>query len=212
MATEVQCAWRFGGWLRVGLLAAVCLGHVPLAQAAPTPRRDPAGVTGISPFAAALARGDTAFFGGDLAAALEAYREAVRLSPKDVKGHLRLAAALRAQTNPEGANAVLESALAVAADAEQRGRVLLQRGEAAERALDLARAQTAWQEYKALAGSAAAATTERGVPLRLEIAEARLNQIASAQQRTEEYAAVRARIDKREQELDASTRGVVQPH
>src|SRR5690606_30116117 len=59
-------------------------------KATETPR-DPAGVTGISPFWESVNKGDAAFLAQDLTAAANHYQAAIIQSPKDPIGHLRMA-------------------------------------------------------------------------------------------------------------------------
>ena len=54
------------------------------------PRRDPKGIKGISPFREALSRGDAAFAGKDVEAAIVAYKDALLKEPQNALGHYRL--------------------------------------------------------------------------------------------------------------------------
>jgi cytochrome c-type biogenesis protein CcmH/NrfG len=168
--------------------------------------RDPAGVRGISPFADAIDQGDRAFVAKDNAAAVRAYQAAIQHRPEDATGYLRLATVLRSQANKEATLGALDTALKVAGEPTLRARVLLFRAETFERFGDLQRARADWQSYQALVKEPAKGSKVARLAVYPETADERLRQIAAASQRTEQYQAVRARIETRQQELDAKTR------
>jgi hypothetical protein len=190
-------------------------------------RRDPRGVRGISPYWELLRAGDRAYLARDAATALELYRKAVMLEPKDSEGHLRMA---EAQIQLGELPAAKESLLAArrfaapGSAAEARSSFLL--ADVAERAGALAEAHKAWQAYLQLAepaqttapgagtkapGAAAprasSAAAAREDTLHLETARARLARIEARQKALEEYGAVRARIAQRLEEAEQRSGG-----
>jgi tetratricopeptide (TPR) repeat protein len=78
-----------------GLLVALSIPAVARAEdkkpAAPAVRRDPKGITGLSPFQERIARGDVAAQARDFDGALALYREAVTENPEHPLGHYRVA-------------------------------------------------------------------------------------------------------------------------
>lgn len=75
------------------LVAGVAFAEAPVSAGAAKvsgPRRDPNGITGVSPFREVLVRGDARYVARDYEGALAEYRAAIALDPKNPLGHLRV--------------------------------------------------------------------------------------------------------------------------
>lgn len=175
----------------------------------PEPRRDARGITGISPLAEALARGDRAWQAGDFATAASAYEAAIREHGDNTAGYVRLASVLGKQGNLQGALDVWRSALALAVAPVERGRILMARATLLERMKDLTGAEADWRAYLNLAMANEPArpqgiqvSAESAVRLFPAAAEERLRQIAASRARQPAADAVRQRIVTRQQQPD----------
>jgi len=113
-----------------------------------TERRDPAGLSGLSPFAEAILRGDAAYLARNFSGAEQEYRAAIQLSPQDARGHLRLAAAAFALARPDDALASADAALRFAGpDAKLRSDALRFMALVVEQTGALDRAIEAWNRF-----------------------------------------------------------------
>lgn len=118
----------------------------------PEPRRDPAGLRGISPFWEELRRGDAAFLARDHERALGHYRQATTLAPQNGEGHLRMAEAQMVLGQLLEARESLSAALRFAGDdGVQRARASFLLADVAERRGAFDEALAAWQAYLLLA-------------------------------------------------------------
>lgn len=164
-------------------------------------RRDPKGVTGVSPFTEALLHGDAAYLARDFALAEREYRKAVEASPHQATGHLRLAAVAAAQGRVEEALGFAEAGARFAgpdaklrSDALRLSAFILEAGGALERAI------AAWKLF---------ATEDAKVPRRgpaQDIASAHVARIEARLKMVEQGAQVKERIKK---ELEAAASGQV---
>ena len=93
----------------------VCL-LAPLSASAerPEPRRDPKGITGISPFWERVARADRAVLARDYDSALALYREAIVEKPEEPLGHYRVGALHTLKGNLKDAELAYQTALRLA--------------------------------------------------------------------------------------------------
>lgn len=187
-------------------------------------RRDPRGITGISPYWEALRQGDRSFLVRDYATALAEYGRAAALEPRDSEGHLRMAEAQIALGRLLDAKESLAAGLRFAGDHQQlRARAVFLLADLAERRGAWDEALAAWQGYLALAdepierrgaassdapvdgpfdpGSTETAAPRAGSPATLHVAtaRARIERIEARKKAIEEYAAVRERVRRREQ-------------
>jgi tetratricopeptide (TPR) repeat protein len=184
------------------LLALVFLVMAPLAGAQPPaaqgsplakePRRDPKGITGISPFWEALVKGDRATLARDFEAATQAYREAIAKEPRNPMGHYRLGQVEVLKGNLAEADAAYAAALRFAAeDPAMRARVLFVAADTKERLKAYDAALEGWRSYEAWLR---ANPSVKGFPL---TAVDRQRRIEAYQQLLLDSAKVRARIEER---------------
>lgn len=190
--------------LAVSLFAASALGEEPAsaatgAEAASGVKRDPKGVTGISPLWEKLREGDALLLAGKLVEAEAAYRQAIDLAPKEPMAHYRLGQCLIAAGELDAAAQSYREAILLAAS---RPALKLQAqgalSDALERQRRIALASEEWAGYR----DALAASPElRGFPA---TAEDRLARIKAILDQQPGYEAVRARIARRVAEADAA--------
>jgi tetratricopeptide (TPR) repeat protein len=120
----------------------------PPPNANVTPRQDPKGISGLSPFGTALLHGDAAYLARNYAGAEYEYRNAIQLAPQDARGHLRLATATFALGRPDDAIQSAEAAARFAGpDAKLRSDALRFIALIVERTGALDRAVAAWQAF-----------------------------------------------------------------
>jgi tetratricopeptide (TPR) repeat protein len=141
------------------LLSALALPLVAQAQGqAPAPaqagsaeiRRDPKGITGISPFWEQVKRGDNSYVAKDYDGAIAAYTEAIKHEPQNPLGHYRIGEAYRAKGELDQAQNAWATALRfVANDARLRAKVLFVLADLRERRQQLPEAKDAWSTYEA---------------------------------------------------------------
>lgn len=158
--------------------------------------KDPRGIKGISPFWEAIVAGDTALIGGDPDQAVARYEEALKSEPKNPMGHYRMGQVMLIKGELGQARTSLEAALRFGKeDAEVTGKALFVLATLAEREGKYDVAATAWKKY------------EQHVTAHSEIhgfaasASERQKRIATQQQMSRDYAAVKERAKKREAEL-----------
>jgi tetratricopeptide (TPR) repeat protein len=180
----------------------------PASQAkAAEVRRDPAGKTGISPVAEAIARGDAALLARDFPAATAAYQEAIKADPKKAIGHLRMASLHLVSGELDQATVVLETAERfTAGDARLTIQVLALKAMLLERRAAWEDAGLAWSAYAMLgrAGGAAVADSLLQDAIMTTCAE-RKTKVAAVPEREAAYAKVRQRIEKGLAEAEPSS-------
>jgi TolA-binding protein len=169
------------------------------AAAAPTgPRKDPKGLTGVSPYTEAVAKGHALIAARDLAGAVTAYQDAISQDPDNPIGHYFLGAA-RVMKNELGeATASLESAVRFAGKNEEiQGKAMFQLADVKERQDKLDEAKKAWDAYIQFveAHPKAHGFAQSGAE-RIKAADKRLAIVKSA-------AEVKARIEQRLKEVGA---------
>ena len=151
--------------MRVRLLAAACalaLGATALsvlADDAPQSRPakpasgekhyDPENRTALSQWMEACIEGNKLFLSGDVPGAMDLYRKAIQLAPKNPLGHYLLAEAyLRAPNLPEAEAALKQADLASDdKNPNMRAKVLFLESDVYEREKKWQDAKTAWQAY-----------------------------------------------------------------
>lgn len=135
-----------------------------------------------------LAAGNAHFAAKDTTAAIDAYKKATQLKPKNPLGHCLLAEAYESIGNVGEAEAALQAAYeANTTDKLVRSRVLFLRAMFAERQKQWEEAKVAWQAYIELA----VALGDGGFP---QSSAARLGAIQKSRELEKSYAEVRARI------------------
>jgi hypothetical protein len=158
------------------------------------PRKDPNGVTGISPYMEQIAKGEAAFVARDFAGAAAAFQEAIKIDGQATLGFYRLGEAQLAAGKPEEADAVWQSALGKKGTEALNAKVLFVIADLRERQKKLQAAKDAWAAYAAFlqgnskAGGYPATSTERQ------------KQIDRRVKDEKDYAVVKERIIKREEE------------
>jgi tetratricopeptide (TPR) repeat protein len=113
-------------------------------------RRDPKGVTGVTPLIEALAKGDAAYASKDWDKAIEGYKDAIGKDAKSPLGHYRLGEAHLAAGKLDDAGQAWQDALKAAserADAAYRAKALFVIADLKERQGKWDEAATAWKEY-----------------------------------------------------------------
>ncbi len=171
-------------------------------------RRDPKGITGVSPFWEKLKAGDDAVIAGDMDAAMTAYEAAIKEEPQNFLGHTRAAQVLMLKGEFDPAFERLERALGFAKRVEQRAKVMFLQAEIQERKTKFAQAKRQWETYEKFTTSGEATSDkEAAKKIYPATAKERLKQIKDREQRDKDYAEVKERIQKREKELDDKAHG-----
>jgi tetratricopeptide (TPR) repeat protein len=165
------------------------------ADAAATgPRKDPAGIKGISPFMEQLNKGEAAFVARDFAGAVAAFQEAVKIDGQAMLGFYRLGEAQLAAGKPEEADAVWQTALGKKGTPDLQAKVLFVIADLRERQKKLQAAKDAWAAYTAFLQGNSKANGYAGS------ASERQKQIDRRVKDEKDYAVVKERIIKREEE------------
>ena len=118
---------------------------------------DPEDVVAISQFMETVAKGNERYVAKDYTAAIDTFKKAVQLAPKNALGPYLLAEAYLANGNMSEAEAAIASAVDLAEPkkaekAETKARVLFLRADIFERQKKWPEAKTAWQAYVDVAG------------------------------------------------------------
>jgi tetratricopeptide (TPR) repeat protein len=164
-------------------------------------RRDPKGVQGVSPMWEAMAKGDGALLARDYDAAISAYRDALSKSPQNPIPQYRVAEAQKLKGDLKEAEASYNAALRlVGNDATMKAKILFCLADLSERQKDSEQATQRWTEYETFVKSA-----EKAKAYPASAAE-RKKRIQEWKQISSDSAAVKARIESRMREGDATTR------
>jgi tetratricopeptide (TPR) repeat protein len=164
------------------------------------------------PYLVKLREGDAAYLARDYATAAAIYSDAIKAKSQDATGHLRLGEALRAQSKFDAALEAFENASRFAATLADRQRAKFMVADTHERAAKWAQAKAQWTDYEAAAAdhaqrvAAKAAGVSAEDPVYPESARERRKQVDAVVERTEQYATVKARIEKREAEISAKAK------
>ncbi len=131
------------------------------------PDPDPNNVTGLSDAVAIVVKGNQKYVAKDIQGAIDQYRRAIQLAPKNPLGHLMLGVGLMALGNPQEAEASFNKAIEVGDSSPPvKARALFALADLKERQKKWEEAKTAWQAYAdyvtkhAAAGSLLSATTK----------------------------------------------------
>lgn len=166
--------------------------EAPSTSPAAPVRRDPKGVTGVSPLWERLAKGDAAAAAHDLDGALALYREAVTENPEEPLGHYRVGQCETLRGNLKEAEIAYTDGLRFAdKDPSTKAKLLFALAGVHERQKAFDQAIARYEEYEALARANAKAKTH---PMS---AADRKKRNQEWQRIQADSAEVKARIDKR---------------
>lgn len=164
-------------------------------------RRDPKGITGISPFWEALLKGDKAFVARDFDSAITAYQEAIKLEPQNALGHYRMGEAQLAKANPTEAETNWVAGLRfVGENHKLRAKLLFVIADLRERQKSLDDAAERWSEYEKFVGAQPEAKGYASTPTE------RKKRIDEWKKLTVDSAEVKKRIDARLKEAEETAR------
>ncbi len=171
------------------------------ASFAQKPATKPAPAPALASPADALSKGDSAYVARDLDGALAAYREGLGSDPKNAALHYRVGQVHVAKGElKEAETAYLESLRNATNDGPLRAKLLFVIADLRERQKDHDAATGAWTKYEGLAKRAPNGT------LPPQTAQERKKRISDYKKLVADYAAVRARIEKRMEEADQRAR------
>ena len=177
------------------------------AAASGGPRKDPAGVKGISPFWEQLKKGDDLYVARDFDGAIAAYREAITKEPQRPLGHYRIGEAHLAKNDTAEAEAAWVSALRfVGQDHVLKAKILFVLADLRERQKSYDDATDRWNAYGNFAQQQAAA---KAYP---NTANDRKQKIATWKKLLEDYSAVKKRIETRLREADDKAKKDAEKH
>jgi len=188
------------------LVSEATLAQQPAAAPASKPaeggvRRDPKGLKGISPFWEAIKKGDDALVARDIDSAIAAYKEALSKEPNNPMGHYRIGEAMLVKGDMNEAKAALESAKRFSGnDPTLRAKAIFVLADIAERERNFTEATNSWNAYDSHAKSAASAKTYPAT------STDRKKRIEDWKKLETDYAAVKERIKKRQDEADQKLR------
>lgn len=164
-------------------------------------RRDPAGIKGISPFWESIKKGDDALVAHDLESALAAYKEALTKEPQNPMGHYRIGELLLLKGDMAGAKESLESAKRFAGqNPTLKAKAIFVLADISERERNLQEATNGWNAYD---GHIKAAPSAKAYPA---TSADRKKRIEDWKKLEADYAEVRDRIKKRQEEADQKLR------
>lgn len=214
MTSSIRSSVARGVWAP-GLVLGLALVFVPSLAAAEAvaaegsgePVETKAPARKADPYLVKLREGDAAYLARDYATAASLYTEAIKTKSQAPLGHFRLGEALRAQNQFDAALEAFQNASRFATTLGDRQRALFLIADVQERAAKWTQAKAEWTEYAGAAVEhkkrldAKTAGVSASDPVYPETARERIKQVDAVVTRTEQYAAVKARIDKREAEI-----------
>lgn len=180
----------------------------PAAKKAATPapapaagtggRKDPRGITGVSPYTEAIAKGHALIAARDLAGGITAYQDAISQDPNNPIGHYFLGAARIMKNDFGEGQTSLESAIRFAGKNDEiQAKALFQIADIKERQDKLDEAKKAWDAYiQFVDGHPKAHGYSQNGAERIKVAEKRLAIVKSSLE-------VKARIEQRLKEVGA---------
>lgn len=164
------------------------------AAAAKGPRTDPEGKTGVAPYMEAVLKGQNAFVARDFAGAVTAFQDAIKMDSSAMLGFYLLGEAQLEAGKPDEAEAAWTTGLGKKGTEDLNARLLFVMADLRERQKDLAKAKESWAAYQVyLSGHPQA----KGY---VTTAEERIKRIDQRMKDEKDYAAVKDRIKKREEE------------
>jgi len=158
--------------------------------------KDPEGIRGISPYMEAIAKGDASFLARDLAGAVAAYQDAIKLDTSKMLGFYRLGEAQLASNKPEEAEAAWQTALGKQGTADMKAKVLFVLADLRERQNKLPEAKEAWTAYANFIKDNEKAKGYPATP------EDRIKRIEQREKDIAEYAKVKERIAERQKQRE----------
>jgi tetratricopeptide (TPR) repeat protein len=155
-------------------------------------KRDPENVTGISEFMEICVQGNAKILSRDFPGAIETYRKAIQLSPKQPLGHYLLGEAQLASNNLPEAEASWKQAesFAEGKDLVMKARIYFVLADVKERQKKWEEARAAWQTYLDYANK----VIDAGAGVFPSSGQSRIQALDSAIKQDKEYEAVRKRI------------------
>ena len=112
------------------------------------PEHDPNNVTGLSEAVEIVSKGNEKFIAKDVQGAIDAYRRAIQLAPKNPLGHYMLGVGLLAAGNAQEAEISFKQAVEVGESAPPiKARALFALADLKERQKKWEEAKAAWQTY-----------------------------------------------------------------
>lgn len=165
------------------------------AEAAPGgPKKDPKGITGISPFMELVNEGAAAYAAQDFAKAITTFQKAIEKEPERALGHYLLGEAFLADKKLDQAQQSWETAVRYGdKDKRTKAKAMFALADLMERQGKLAEATTAWKEYE----SFVQANAGTGYPA---TASERQRAVATHDDMAQKYAKVKERIEQRQRE------------
>lgn len=193
---------RFRGFKRIGMVVVLLAGtawakdkpNPPSKESAPASkvRRDPKGLTGVSPYVEAIGKGSSLYLVGDYPGAAAAFQEASKLEPNLPTAHFFLGLSHRGNKALDKAEESWQAATKHSnADPTTGARVLFAQADALERAGKWEEAKAAWEKYGKFVSENPKA---QGM---VNTARERQSAIARRAELAESYAKVRERIEAR---------------
>lgn len=161
-------------------------------------RKDPRGITGVSPYTETIAKGHALIAARDLAGAISVYQEAITADPNNPVGHYFLGAARIMKNEFAEGQTSLESAIRFAGKNDDiQAKSLFQIADIKERQDKLDEAKKAWDAYiQFVEGHPKAHGYAQNGAERIKVAEKRLAVVKSSLE-------VKARIEQRLKEVGA---------
>lgn len=157
-------------------------------------RRDPEGKKGISPYQEAVAKGQNAFVARDFPGAITAFQDAIKVDPQAMVGFYLLGEAQLEGGKPEEAEAAWTTGLTKKGTEDLNAKLLFVMADLRERQKNWQGAKDAWSAYASFCTGHA---QSKGYPA---TAEERIKRIDQRIKDEKDYAVVRERIKKREEE------------
>jgi tetratricopeptide (TPR) repeat protein len=180
--------------------AAPAPAAAPATSAGGVPK-DPNGVKGISPFWETLKLGDSAYLARDFDTAGARYREAIKQSPNNPIGHLRLAEVHMKKGELAEAEQALNAVERFAGkDQTAKAKALFLKAELQERQKAYKPAVAAWTTYQQFGQQQPSAKVHQKTP------PERVKRIQAAEALAKDYAAVKERIAERLKDAEEKAR------
>lgn len=162
-------------------------------------KTDPEGKKGVSPYTEAITKGDAALVARDLPGAIDAYQAAVKLDAGKALAFYRLGEAFRESGKLDDAEQALTTAAGKRGDERLAAKVQFQVADLRERQKRFDGVKEQWDKYATLAA-------EPKAQAYAATAKARLEALATRDKLEKDYAAVKERVKKRQEEREKEAR------